>query len=198
MEESINVQLLLLGDSSVGKTSFLKKCIHNSDKHNNELTIGVDYATKSINIDNTKINLQIWDTAGQESFRSVTTSYFRNSNCALVFFDISNIDSYNNVEYWINTYLSISQNPRSSILLIGNKNDNIMRDVSNKDCLDLANDLKVLYIEISVHRNTINDLNEIILQLLNNIDLKKNTTKYTVSLETKKEKILCGLKKCLI
>jgi len=197
MDESVNIKLLLLGDSSVGKTTFLKKYIHNEFNPNYELTIGVDYSSKKLHINNKVINLQIWDTAGQEYFRSITKSYFRSSNCALIFFDISNIDSYNNVEYWVNTYLSLSNNDRNSIILIGNKSDSIMRDVSNKDCFDLANSLKLIYYEISLKTHTINDISEIIINLLNNIDLNKITAIQPVNFKIKSNEFLRGIKKCV-
>ena len=198
MDKSVNIKLLLLGDPSVGKTTFLWKYMNNQYKNNYDLTIGVDYATKVIKIDDKKINLQIWDTAGQESFRAITTSYFRSANCALIFFDVSNIDSYNNVQYWVSTYLSMSNNSKNSIFLLGNKCDNIMRDVSNRDCLDLANSLNILYSEISVKSNTINDLNDIIFTLLNNIDLKQQQDLKPINVkQTTKNRLLCGIKKCV-
>ena len=198
MDTSLNIKVLLLGDPSVGKTTFLKKYMNNQYKNNYELTIGVDYASKIIKIDDKNINLQIWDTAGQESFRAITTSYFRSANCALIFFDVSNIDSYNNIEYWVNTYLSMSNNSENSILLVGNKSDNIMRDVSKNDCLDLANSLNVLYSEISVKNNTIDKLNDIILTLLNNIDLKQQQYLKPINIKQPiKYRLLCGIKKCV-
>ena len=197
MEECVNIKLLLLGDPSVGKTTFLKKYIDNKYVKNYELTIGVDYASKKLTVNNQNVNLQIWDTAGQESFRAITTSYFRNSDCALVFFDISNIDSYNNVEYWVKSYLNISNNNANTILLIGNKSDNVIRDISNKDCLDLANCLNLIYYEISLKTNSVDDINHIIIDLLNNIDLNKTNEIKSVNIQMKKNKFLCGIKKCV-
>ena len=197
MNDSVNIKLLLLGDPSVGKTTFLKKYIENKYLSNYELTIGVDYAFKKLILNNKNVNLQIWDTAGQESFRSITTSYFRSSHCALIFFDVCNIDSYNNIEYWVNTYLNSSNNDRNSILLIGNKSDSIMRDVSKKDCFDLANSLDLIYCEISLKTNTIDDINQIIINLLNNIDLNKHNEIRSVDITSRKNKYICGFNKCV-
>ena len=85
-----NIKMLLLGDSNVGKSTFLSKYIKGTIPQTRELTIGVDYAMKKIKTDKKIYKLNVWDTAGQESFRAITKSYYRGSHCAIVFFDISN------------------------------------------------------------------------------------------------------------
>jgi len=197
MDDSFNIKLLLLGDPSVGKTTFVKKYIDNKYNKNYDVTIGVDYASKKLNIDNKHINLQIWDTAGQESFRAITTSYFRYSNCALVLFDVTNIDSYNNVEYWIKLYLNMSNNNENSILLVGNKKDTEIRAVSMQNCLDLALSLNVNYTEISVKTLNSNQLNNVIIKLLNQIELKQKEQKSINIVSKKENNLLCGIKKCV-
>jgi len=167
----IDIKLLLLGDPYVGKTSFLRKYAGNGFKNKYELTIGVDYSLKRMEINNRKIKIHMWDTAGQESFRAITMSYFRSADCALIFFDVDNIDSYNNIEYWVNTYIEVSGNSKDSIILLANKTDSILRDISPEDTRCIARELNIQVIEISVKND---DIEDIVKQLVKRTILNKN------------------------
>ena len=101
-EIKLTIRLLLLGDSSVGKTSILNKYIANKFIENNIATLGVEYMDKTVDYNNFKIKLQIWDTSGEEKYRSITKSYYKNAEGLLVIFDITNEESFNHVKNWIN------------------------------------------------------------------------------------------------
>ena len=113
---------IIIGDSAVGKSNILLRYIH--DKFNDEFqsTIGVEFGAKNIKIEDKIYRIQIWDTAGQETFRSITRAYYKNSVCACVVYDITNRNSFQNIKSWIEDCRK--QSPKTVFLvLIGNKVD---------------------------------------------------------------------------
>jgi small GTP-binding protein len=84
------LKIILLGDSAVGKSSLLSVYCHNEFKQNYISTIGIDLKIKTIDVEDTKIKLQIWDTADQERFRPITTAYYRNANGIILVYDVTN------------------------------------------------------------------------------------------------------------
>ena len=85
---------IIIGDPCCGKTSLLLKATSNRMNENHIITVGVDCKTKMFQRDGKNIKLQIWDTAGQEKFRTLTTSYYRGTSCCILVFDITNINSF--------------------------------------------------------------------------------------------------------
>ena len=113
---------IIIGDSAVGKSNILLRYIH--DKFNDEFqsTIGVEFGAKNLKIEDKIYRIQIWDTAGQETFRSITRAYYKNSVCALIVYDITNKNSFQNIKSWIEDCKK--QSPKTVFLiLIGNKVD---------------------------------------------------------------------------
>lgn len=88
------VRLLLLGDSAVGKSSLLLRFCEGRFENNFVITIGVDFKTKSMNIDGRQYRVQVWDTAGQERFRTITPAYYRNASGVQIIFDVTNRKSF--------------------------------------------------------------------------------------------------------
>ena len=121
MNVDLIFKIVVLGDSGVGKTSFVHY-LHDNTPCQKGSTIGVDFAVYTTIIDDKRIKAQIWDTAGQEQFRSITKSYFRNVAGALVFYDVTNIQSYNNVKSWINDLIAHGVH-ENTIMCIANKID---------------------------------------------------------------------------
>jgi Ras-related protein Rab-2A len=116
------LKYIIIGDPSVGKSNLLMKFANNKFTENYEATIGVEFGVKNIQIDNKIYRIQIWDTAGQENFRSITRAYYKNCVCAMVVYDITNKASFNNVQNWLQDV--ITQSPKTVlIILIGNKID---------------------------------------------------------------------------
>ena len=91
------LKYIIIGDAAVGKSNLLLRYVHGQFKPEYQLTIGVEFGAKNIEISSKIFRIQIWDTAGQENFRSITRAYYKNSVCALVVYDISSRDSFNNV-----------------------------------------------------------------------------------------------------
>ena len=107
-EPQINVKLLLLGDSTVGKTSILVKYINNKFEDSCVATVGVDYMDKILNYKNLIIKLQIWDTSGEEKFRSMTRNFYRNADGIFIVFDLTKKTTFDHVKIWIiNLYLNL-------------------------------------------------------------------------------------------
>ncbi|KAJ1271149.1 hypothetical protein BS78_06G106800 [Paspalum vaginatum] len=118
-------KLLLIGDSSVGKSCFLLRFADDSYVDSYISTIGVDFKIRTIEMDGKTIKLQIWDTAGQERFRTITSSYYRGAHgiiCPQIVYDITDMESFNNVKQWLS---EIDRYANDSVckLLVGNKCD---------------------------------------------------------------------------
>lgn len=115
-------KIVLIGDSGVGKSSILLRYLDDKFSENSIPTIGIDFGIKTISIGAKKIKLQIWDTAGQEKFKSITSSYYRGCDGIILIYDVTNIASFSNINTWledISNKVSITL-PK---LLISNKND---------------------------------------------------------------------------
>ena len=94
-------KVVLVGDSAVGKTSVLNRLVENFFKPAFTPTIGIDFKTQVFSIDNKKVRLQIWDTAGQEKFKSITTSYYRSADAIILFYDTADRKSFEDAENWM-------------------------------------------------------------------------------------------------
>jgi Ras-related protein Rab-2A len=95
------IKFILVGDTAVGKTSILNRFLTGSFDYNHEMTIGVEFGSKILTVNKQRIKLQVWDTAGQEEFRSITRSYYRSSAAALVVYDVSRRETFRSVRRWI-------------------------------------------------------------------------------------------------
>lgn len=117
------LKYVVIGDSSVGKTNILHRYIDDSFSQNKEPTLGAEMKRQSYFYQGIKIKEQIWDTAGQEKFFSVSGVYFKGAHGALVVFDISNKDSFDNLSKWINNLKQHISDNSVEIIVIGNKLD---------------------------------------------------------------------------
>lgn len=145
----LNCKLVMLGNTSVGKSSLVKRFAHGNFFEFEEPTIGAAFVCKDIVLDDKKIKVEIWDTAGQERYKSLTPMYFRNANIALIVFDLTNKDSFNGVEYWINT-LEEKRKHNICKILVGNKKDmENIRTVTNEEIEKYKNKYNILYFETS-------------------------------------------------
>ena len=123
-------KLIIIGDSMVGKSSLMKRVMENEFQQEHQVTIGVDFGNYGLQIKEKKIKLQIWDTAGQESYRSVTRIFYRGAQCVFLTYDITREDSFLDLDDWL---LEIQHNapPDVKIYLIGNKSELVdYREVS--------------------------------------------------------------------
>src|SRR4051812_37454833 len=114
--------VVLIGDSGVGKSNLLSRFTRNEFNLDSKSTIGVEFATRSIQVDAKTIKAQIWDTAGQERYRAITSAYYRGAVGALLVYDISKHQTYENVTRWLKELRDHADN-NIVIMLVGNKSD---------------------------------------------------------------------------
>ena len=160
--ETFLFKYIIIGDSFVGKSKILLRYTNNTYNENFVITIGAEFGAKTIIIDDQEIRIQIWDTAGMENFKSITRSYYKNSICALIVYDISNKDSFKNVLNWIEDCKVFS--PKNILLvLIGNKSDlNEKRQVSIEEGKKVADENNMIFFETSAKDNV--NINEVFLK----------------------------------
>eukprot|EP00798_Chlamydomonas_sp_ICE-L_P007944 gene7944-1159_t len=115
-------KVVLIGDSGVGKSNILSRFTRNEFCLESKSTIGVEFATRSIQVDGKTIKAQIWDTAGQERYRAITSAYYRGAVGALLVYDITKAVTFENVERWLKE-LRDHADANIVIMLVGNKSD---------------------------------------------------------------------------
>jgi len=113
---------IIVGDTAVGKSCLLLQFTDKRFQPQHDLTIGVEFGSRTINIDSNQVKLQIWDTAGQEKFRSITRSYYRGAAGALLVYDITRRETFEHLSSWLEDCLKYS-NANIVITVIGNKCD---------------------------------------------------------------------------
>ena len=111
---------IIVGDMAVGKSCLLLQFTDNKFWHQHELTIGVEFGGKTIEVNNKSIKIQIWDTAGQEAFQAITRTYYKGAIGALLVYDISRKETFNHITKWLD---EVKQNGSKEIciILVGNK-----------------------------------------------------------------------------
>lgn len=146
------IKCIIVGDSGVGKSSLLLQYMEHSFVPTHEITVGVEFGIKIINVDSKRIKLQIWDTAGQENFRSITKSYYRDARIVILVYDITSVKSFTAVHFWYEDIMNVIEYP-PQILLIGNKTDlNDRREVSYDLGCRYAIENDMLFIETSAKK----------------------------------------------
>ncbi|XP_069507807.1 ras-related protein Rab-35-like isoform X1 [Ambystoma mexicanum] len=146
-------KLLIIGDSGVGKSSLLLRFADNTFSGSYITTIGVDFKIRTLVINGERVKLQIWDTAGQERFRTITSTYYRNTHGVIIVYDVTNPGSFVNVQRWLH---EIGQNCDTVCkILVGNKNEDPSRkQVESSDAKRFSDQMGVRLFETSAKENT--------------------------------------------
>ncbi|KAH9562107.1 hypothetical protein CY35_05G056000 [Sphagnum magellanicum] len=147
-------KVVLIGDSGVGKSNLLSRFTRNEFCLESKSTIGVEFATRSIQVDGKTVKAQIWDTAGQERYRAITSAYYRGAVGALLVYDITKHVTYENVERWLKE-LRDHADSNIVIMLVGNKSDlKHLRGVSTEDAQAFSEKEGLSFIETSALEST--------------------------------------------
>jgi len=153
------LKYIIIGDASVGKSNLLLRYVYSTFNQEYQLTIGVEFGEKTEILNGKGYRIQIWDTAGQEQFRSITRTYYKNSVCAIVVYDITRRETFDNVMTWIEDCKNNS--PKTVfIVLVGNKSDlEDERQVTTEEGEEFATKYGLLFLETSA--KTKKNVNEI-------------------------------------
>ena len=147
-------KIIIIGDSGVGKSNILGRYLHNEFKHDTKSTVGVEFGSKQLKVDGVNIKLQIWDTAGEERYRAITSAYYKGSKGCFIVYDITSEISFENVEKWYEE-IRKSAEKEISVILVGNKCDlENERKVSIEMGQSKAKNLNCPFFETSALNNT--------------------------------------------
>ncbi|KAM0001072.1 putative small GTP-binding protein [Helianthus debilis subsp. tardiflorus] len=142
-------KIVLVGDSGVGKSNILSRFTRNEFSLESKSTIGVEFATRTLEVDGKTIKAQIWDTAGQERYRAITSAYYRGAVGALLVYDITKNSTFDNLQRWLHE-LREHADANIVLMLAGNKSDlNHYRAVSEQDGQSFAEKEGLLFLETS-------------------------------------------------
>jgi len=118
----ISFKIIVIGDSGVGKSCLTTQAVRNNFEEFYQATVGFEFLTFNLRINNNVVKLQIWDTCGQEVYKSLISNFYRNSSLALILYAINNKESFQHAENWLND-LKNQSNPNVRVFLVGNKCD---------------------------------------------------------------------------
>lgn len=166
-------KFITIGNTGVGKTSIIEQFTRNIFTPNIDQTIGVNFRKQTMNIGTTELQLRIWDTAGQEAYKSLTLSYIRGSHVVIAVYDITNIDTFRDLPQWIK---SIEENLTEQVIIaiVGNKSDlEEERKVQTSEGEQFAATGKYIFFETSAKTGkNVQDLFEQLAQEAYNVALK--------------------------
>uniref|UniRef100_A0A8B9KWP7 Ras-related protein Rab-25 n=1 Tax=Astyanax mexicanus TaxID=7994 RepID=A0A8B9KWP7_ASTMX len=148
------LKMVLIGESGVGKSNLLSRFTKNEFNHDSRTTIGVEFSTRTVQLNSLTIKAQIWDTAGLERYRAITSAYYRGAVGALLVYDISKHLTYESAERWLKE-LYDHADPHIVVMLVGNKSDLAsIRSVPTEDAKDFAEKNGLLFMETSALEST--------------------------------------------
>ena len=178
-DSSYSVKFIIVGDSSVGKSNILLRFSRNEFDSGHQATLGIEFANKHVIYNNVDYLVQIWDTAGQENFRSVTRAYYKASAVAMVVYDITKEETFSHIQTWIKDCKDLAPST-VLIALIGNKSDlEDQRVITKERGENLARENKMMFFETStLNENRIEKKNK---KCIEAVDKKIRNGDYNLS-----------------
>ncbi|KAL8527370.1 hypothetical protein ACS0TY_005289 [Phlomoides rotata] len=167
-------KVVLIGDSGVGKSNLLSRFTKNEFSQQAKSTIGVEFATRSIHVDDKVVKAQIWDTAGQERYRAITSAYYRGAVGALLVYDVTRNVTFENVERWLKE-LRGHTDTNIVVMLVGNKADlRHLRAISTEKAKSFAEREETFFMETSALEalNVENAFTEVLTQIYHVVSRK--------------------------
>lgn len=142
-------KFIIIGEANVGKTNFVHRFAKGEFNKEYAITLGIDFLSHNVQMDDKLFNLELWDTAGSEKFRSISKGYYKNTACALIMYDITEKKSFTSVKMWIEDCKTYT-NKNTDMILIGNKCDlALSRQVSEEEGKNLAEENEMKFYETS-------------------------------------------------
>ena len=193
------IKIMVIGESKIGKTSLISRYCNNDFLGGAYLsTIGIDFQIKNLVLNKKNIRLQIWDTAGQERYRNIAKNYFQSSDGFIIVYDITNTESFEKLDYWIEQIKDNSQEC-SKMILFGNKCDIIEeRKINKEEGEEYAKNKNIKLFEVSAKEGTnVNEAFEYLVRdILNNFSPNENFKKrqskiLSIPIELPKKKHSC-------
>jgi small GTP-binding protein len=146
-------QLLIIGDSTVGKTSLLFRYTDDKFSSQHLATVGIDFFTKDEIFNGKVVRIKVWDTAGQERYKSMTNAFYRNAQGIILVYDVNNQETFENLKYWLQSInLNLGDKTDIKKIIIGNKID-LTREVKKEEAEKFAAQNNVPYFETSALEN---------------------------------------------
>ena len=172
-KEDFKIKIVVIGDSGVGKTNLIRRFITDTFSDNSKATVGVEFTSKSFKINKHIFKIELWDTAGQERYKSITSVYYKGAKGALIVYDVTSQNSFDNIGKWI-TEIRDKTSIDITLMIVGNKIDlNQYRAISNEQAMNKAKILGIPIMETSALDST--NVKEAFYDLLKEIykDMKK-------------------------
>ena len=169
------LKCVLIGETAVGKTSIISQYINNEFNPDVKSSIGVDNLIKEIEIENTKIKFELWDTPGQKIYTSANKIFMKNTDIALIVYDITNKETFEKVNHWINLVKEVNGNRNLIIGIAANKSDLYENtEVNREEGEEYAKKINALYFESTAtdHENVVNIFEELIKAYINTFKKK--------------------------
>ena len=186
------LKVVIIGDSGVGKTNLLSRYSQNLFDSSTKNTIGVDFSAVDLTINKKAVKVQFWDTAGQEKYRAIASAYYKSAHGAIVVFDISKRETFENVSRWLSE-LSLHGEPNLAVLILANKSDLVSeRQVSLEEGEALGKKTGYFFAEVSAKTNEGNCVKEAFLVLIKEVFKRaekedaSNTRDEELSIQSKK------------
>ncbi len=169
LDTDVMIKLVTVGESGVGKTNIISRYVKGEYNESMMPTVGIDFSTKNLEVDGSKVSLQIWDTAGQERMRAMASAYYREAQGALLIYDISSKESFDRIVFWLKE-IKDNGNERIKIILLGNKSDlSEDRHVTIDEAQSFAKEHGFFFMEVSAKTNPNNCIDRAFIEMIRTI-----------------------------